>query len=98
MQPYPVAGPITLRLSAPPERHAKVNIEYWDGNEWITFREVTGWVFEHGGDIDAGIMACSPGDKGTRAEFWDILVQDYSELAYQKGLAEDGAINPSLQL
>jgi len=96
IQPYPVNGPLTLRLSAPPGRHAKLHIEYLDGNQWIPFREITGWVFEQGRDYEVGIMACSPGDKGVRVEFWDIIAQDYSELAYQKGIVDDGGINPNL--
>jgi len=41
-----------------------------------------------GENIDVGVMACSPGDSSFRVEFWDVIAQDYSELAYQRSLHE----------
>ena len=61
----------------------------------MVFREITGWVFERDKHLDVGVMACSPGKSSFRAEFWDIIAQDYSELAYQKGFTY-GALNPNL--
>ena len=95
IQPYPVNGPLTIRLTAEPGRNAKVHIEYKKGNEWVVFREITGWVFERDESLDVGVMACSPGKSSFRAEFSDIIAQDYSELAYQKGLTY-GTVNPNL--
>jgi len=88
MQPYPVDGPLTLRLTAEPGRHAKVHLEYKKGDNWIPFREVTGWAFVKGENINVGVIACSPGESGFRVEFWDVIAQDYSELAYQRSLHE----------
>ena len=84
MQPYPVDGPLTIRLSAEPGQNAKVHIEYKNGDKWIVFREITGWVFAPNANMDVGVMACSPGNSSFRAEFWDIIVQDYSELLLYK--------------
>jgi regulation of enolase protein 1 (concanavalin A-like superfamily) len=92
MQPCPVDGPLTLRLTAEPGRHAKVHLEYKKGDKWIPFREVTGWAFVKGEDMDIGVMACSPGDSGFRVEFWDVIGQDYSELAYQRSLHEGAVV------
>lgn len=98
MQPYPVEGPITIRASAEPGRHAKVNLEYWDGHAWEIFRRITGWTFDHNQKFDVGIMACSPGNQGFDVVFWDIIAQDYSELAFQKGIVYDGGLNPNLHI
>jgi regulation of enolase protein 1 (concanavalin A-like superfamily) len=95
MQPYPIEGPLTIRLTAEPGRYPKVTLQYKNDSEWIKFREITGWLCGRDMNIDVGVMACSPGDKGFRVEFWDILAQDYSELAYEKGLAW-GTLNPNL--
>jgi regulation of enolase protein 1 (concanavalin A-like superfamily) len=95
MQPYPVTGPLTIRLTASPVEHAKVVLEYHDGNRWILMREVTGWNFGKNMNINIGVMACSPGNSTFKVEFWDIIAQDYSELEFQKGL-EAGTINPNL--
>jgi regulation of enolase protein 1 (concanavalin A-like superfamily) len=86
---------LTIRLTAEPGQNAKVHIEYKNGNKWVVFREITGWIFERDKNMDVGVMACSPGKSSFRAEFWDIMAQDYSELAYQKGLPY-GAVNPNL--
>lgn len=88
MQPCPVDGPLTIRLTAEPGRHAKVLLEYQKGDKWIPFREVTGWGFVKGENIDVGVMACSPGESSFRVEFSDIIAQDYSELAYARSLHE----------
>jgi regulation of enolase protein 1 (concanavalin A-like superfamily) len=96
MQPYPVNGPLTIRISAAPGRYAKVHLEYKDGEEWIPFRELTGWAFESGENMDVGVLACSPGDRGVRVVLWDIIAQDYSELAFRKGIVDSGGINPNL--
>lgn len=93
MQPCPVDGPLTLRLTAEPGPHAKVLLEYQKGGKWILFREVTGWVFNKAENIDIGVMACSPGNGCFQVEFWDIIAQDYSELAYERSL-QDGTVNP----
>ena len=93
MQPYPVDGPLTIRLTADQGRHAKVHIEYKKGDYWIPFREITGWVFENGKDIDIGVMACSPGRSSVHVEFWDIIAQDYADIAYFK---TQSLINPNL--
>jgi regulation of enolase protein 1 (concanavalin A-like superfamily) len=95
MQPYPVTGPLTIRLTASPVEYAKIVLEYHDGNRWIVMREVTGWNFGKNVNIDIGVMACSPGNSTFKAEFWDIIAQDYSELEFQKGL-ETGTVNPNL--
>jgi regulation of enolase protein 1 (concanavalin A-like superfamily) len=88
IQPYPVVGPLCIRLSAPPGPGAKVHIEYLAnfvaGPRWIPIREITGWIFHENEDIDVGIMACSPLKSSFRAEFWDIKAQDYQEIAAQK--------------
>jgi regulation of enolase protein 1 (concanavalin A-like superfamily) len=95
MQPCPVDGPLTLRLTAEPGPHAKVLLEYQKGNKWVRFREVTGWVFGNGESVDVGVMACSPGISSFEAVFWDLIAQDYSELAYEQSI-EDGTVNPNL--
>jgi len=93
MQLCPVDGPLTLRLSAEPGRHSKIQLEYENGGKWILFREVIGWLFDKAENVDIGVMACSPGNGCFRAEFWDIIAQDYSEFAYER-LMEDGTLNP----
>lgn len=95
IQPYPVNGPLTIRLTAEPAQYAKIRIEYHNGARWIPIREVTGWSFGKNMNIDIGVMACSPGNSTFKAEFWDIIAQDYSELEYQKGL-HGGTVNPNL--
>ena len=95
LQPCPVEGPLTLRLTAEPGRHAKIHLQYQKGDKWILFRQVTGWVFGSREDIDIGVMACSPGNSSFRAEFWDVIAQDYSELTYERSL-QDGTLNPNL--
>lgn len=95
IQPYPVDGPLTIRLTAEPGRNAKIHLEYKTGTKWVLFREITGWVFDAGVNFDIGVMACSPGKSSFQAEFWDIVAQDYSELMYEKGLP-CGALNPNL--
>jgi len=97
IQPYPINGPLTIRLSAEPGRNAKVHLEYKNGDKWVVFREITGWVFDVRSNLDVGVMACSPGKSSFRAEFWDIIAQDYSELLYQKGLPY-GSLNPNLDM
>ena len=92
MQRCPVDGPLTIRFTAEPGPNAKVHLEYKDGEKWIPFREVTGWKFVRGGDIDVGVMACSPGDSSFRVAFWDLIAQDYSELAYQRSLREGNVL------
>jgi regulation of enolase protein 1 (concanavalin A-like superfamily) len=86
MQPYPVNGPLTLRMTAEPGPHAKVHIAYKNGDKWIPFREITGWVFNKGDNVDVGVMACSPGDSSVKVEFWDIIADDYSAILVEKGL------------
>jgi len=88
MQPCPVDGPSTIRLTAEPGPHAKILLEYQKGDKWIPFREVTGWGFVKGENVDVGVMACSPGESSFRVEFWDLIAQDYSELAYARSLHE----------
>lgn len=95
MQPYPIEGPLTIRLTVEPGQYPKVQLHYRNGSEWVMFREVTGWVFGRDMNIDVGVMACSPRNNSFRVEFWDILAQDYSELAYAKGVTW-GALNPNL--
>jgi regulation of enolase protein 1 (concanavalin A-like superfamily) len=93
IQPYPIEGPLTIRLTAEPGPHAKVHIAYRNGNKWVIFREITGWTFDS--TIDIGVMACSPGQgSGVDVEFWDVVAQDYSELAVEKGI-EVGTLNPT---
>jgi regulation of enolase protein 1 (concanavalin A-like superfamily) len=80
MQPYPVDGPLTLRMTAAQGPHQKIHIPYKNGAKWIPFREVTGWVFGKEEDMEVGIMTCSPGDSGVRVEFWDIVANDYTSI------------------
>ena len=92
IQPYPVDGPLTIRLTAEPGPHAKVHIAYRAGPKWVVFREITGWVFDKA--IDIGVMACSPGQSSVDVEFWDVVAQDYSELAvHEQGI--EGVLNPT---
>ena len=94
IQPCPLSTPLTIRLTASPGPHAKLHISYLHGTKWIVFREITGWVFD-GNAIDIGVMACSPGKSGgCEVEFWDIVAQDYSELAVEQGI-EGGTLNPT---
>jgi regulation of enolase protein 1 (concanavalin A-like superfamily) len=77
----------------------KLLLEYLNTaiNNWVPFREITGWNLQQGTDLDVGIMACSPGNSSFRVEFWGIKAQDYSELAYQKGYVDKwGVLNPIL--
>ena len=97
IQPYPLQGPLKVRLSAAPGAHSKIVLEYFNGSDWILFRETTGWIFDKNQDIDVGVMACSPGNSSFHVEFWDIKAQDYSELAYAKGEQQSpGSLNPNL--
>jgi len=42
-------------------------------------------------------MACSPGQSSFKAEFWDLIANDYSEIAFNLGEAEFWvAVNPTL--
>ena len=92
IQPYPVDGPLTIRLTAEPGPHAKVHIAYRAGPKWVVFREITGWVFDK--SIVIGVMACSPGQSSVDVEFWDVVAQDYSELAvHEQGI--EGVLNPT---
>ena len=52
-------------------------------------------MFGNGENVDVGVMACSPGISRFEAAFWDLIAQDYSELAYEKSI-EDGTVNPNL--
>jgi regulation of enolase protein 1 (concanavalin A-like superfamily) len=83
-------------LTAAPGVHSKVHIEYKDRNGWVKFREITGWTFEKGRNLDIGVMACSPGESSVRVEFWDIVAQDYSELLVENGLPK-GTLGPHMQ-
>jgi regulation of enolase protein 1 (concanavalin A-like superfamily) len=96
MQPYPINGPITIRMTADRGPHAKIHIAYLKHEKWITFREVTGWVFEPTQDVDVGVMACSPGNVGFRVFFTDIIAQDCGALAYEQEMLNIGSINPNL--
>lgn len=90
-------GPLTIRLKAEPGKHAKLYIEYKKDNKWIVIREVTGWTFARDENVDIGVMACSPSNSSFRAEFWDIIAQDYSELALEQGpVWVTGQVNPTL--
>jgi len=86
---------LTLRLTAEPGPHAKILLEYQKSDKWILIREVTGWVFGNGENIDVGVMACSPGISSFEVEFWDLIVHDYSELGYERSI-RDGTVNPNL--
>ena len=88
MQPCPVDGPLTIRLTREPGPNAKVLLEYRKGERWVLFREITGWGILKGENIDIGVMACSPGESSFRVAFWDLIAQDYSELAYERSLHE----------
>jgi regulation of enolase protein 1 (concanavalin A-like superfamily) len=99
MQACPVDGPLTIRLTSEPGQLAKLQLSYFNGTQFIPYREIMGWQFDKNQNVDVGIFACSPGDNGFRVDFWNIVAQDYSELAFEQrsvGQSFHTTVNPNL--
>jgi regulation of enolase protein 1 (concanavalin A-like superfamily) len=95
--PLPAGQPLTIRLTYDRGPHGLIHLQYHNGTKWVVFREITGWIIEIGKEYEIGVMACSPGQSSFKVDFWDLVANDYSEIAFSLGEAQFwGALNPNL--